>query len=62
MKTYEDKKKMAENFPPGTKVLVEIESVKDPKENPFKYVRKIIFKDNFVIYREKSLKFILMIN
>ena len=53
---------MAENFPPGTKVLVEIENVKDPKENPFKYVRKIIFKDNFVIYREKSLKFILMIN
>ena len=36
---------MAENFPPGTKVLVEIESVKDPKENPFKYVRNIIFKE-----------------
>lgn len=38
MKTYEDKKKMAENFPPGTKCLVEIENVKDPKENPFKQV------------------------
>ena len=38
MKTYEEKKKMAENFPPGTKVLVEIETIKDPKESPFKEV------------------------
>ena len=30
---------MSENFPPGTKCLVEIENVKDPKENPFKHVR-----------------------
>ena len=41
MKTYEDKKKMAEHFPPGTQCLIEIENVKDPKENPFKLVRKI---------------------
>ena len=38
MKTYEEKKKMSENFPPGTECLVEIENVKDPKENPFKHV------------------------
>jgi hypothetical protein len=38
MSTYEDKKKMAEQFPPGTNVLVEIESIKDPKESPFKAV------------------------
>jgi hypothetical protein len=38
MKTYEEKKKKAENFPPGTKCLVEFETVKDPKENPFKHV------------------------
>ena len=38
MKSYEDKKKMAENFPPDTQCLVEIENVKDPKENPFKQV------------------------
>ena len=57
MKTYEDKKKMAENFPPGTKCLVEIENVKDPKENPFKYVRyKIFLMPIFFIYREKSQK------
>ena len=29
MKTYEDKKKMSENFPEGTKCLIEFESVKD---------------------------------
>ena len=38
MTTYEDKKKLSEQFPPGTKVLVEIESIKDPKESPFKTV------------------------
>ncbi len=43
MKTYEEKKKMAENFPPGTKCLIEIEAVKDPKENPFKTVSSYIF-------------------
>ena len=32
------KKKMAENFPPGTKCFVEFETVKDPKENPYKLV------------------------
>ena len=43
MKTYEEKKKAAENYPPGTEVLVEIENVKDPKENPFKHVRNFSF-------------------
>ena len=43
MKTYEDKVKMAQNFPEGTKCLIEFESVKDPKENPFKQVRKFNF-------------------
>ena len=37
-KTYEDKVKLAENFSPGQSVLVEFETVKDPKENPFKKV------------------------
>ncbi len=53
MKTYEDKKKKAENFPPGTQCLVEIETVKDPKDNPFKHVSIIIFISNFFIFREK---------
>jgi hypothetical protein len=43
MKTYEEKKKMSENFPPGTECLVEFETVKDPKENPFKFVRKYLY-------------------
>jgi hypothetical protein len=38
MSTYEDKKKMMPLFPKGTKVLVEIESIKDPKLSPFKIV------------------------
>jgi hypothetical protein len=46
MKTYEDKKKAAENFPPDTKCLVEFESVKDPKDNPFKHVSQS-FSDSF---------------
>ena len=46
MKSYEDKRKMAEHFPKGTKCLVEFENVKDPKENPFRYVRK----NNYFIY------------
>ena len=41
MKTYEDKKKLAEQYPPNTKVLVEMENIKDPKESAFKTV--IIF-------------------
>ena len=45
MKTYEEKKKMAEHFPKGTPCLVEIENVKDAKENPFKRVSYI-----FLIY------------
>ena len=45
---------MARNFPEGTQCLVEIENVKDPKENPFKYVRKINFKFIFDKFREKS--------
>ena len=49
MKTYEDKKKMADNFPEGTKCLIEFESVKDPKENPFKQVRKF---NLIYLYRE----------
>ena len=40
MKTYEEKKKLAEQFPEKTKVLVEIENVKDPKDSPFKTVIK----------------------
>lgn len=50
MKTYEDKKKMAENFPPGTECLVEFETVKDPKENPFKKVRKYIYLININLF------------
>jgi hypothetical protein len=38
MKSYEDKKKLAESFPPGTQCLVEIEGVKEPTQNPFKEV------------------------
>ena len=38
MATYEDKKKLAEQFPPETKVLVEFESIKDPNEPPYKMV------------------------
>ena len=44
MKTYEEKKKLAEQFPPNTKVLVEMENIKDPKESPF----KTVFKYNFI--------------
>jgi hypothetical protein len=56
MKSYEDKKKMSENFPPGTECLVEIENVKDPKENPFKKVIINFLINYFLnfIYREKS--------
>ncbi len=46
MTTYEDKKKLAEQFPPGTKVLVEFENIKDPKESPFKSV--FIFLNIFI--------------
>ena len=56
MKSYEDKKKMAENFPEGTKCLIEFESVKDPKENPFKQVRKFKFNLIFnIIYLFREL-------
>ena len=48
MTTYEDKKKLAEQFPPGTNVLVEIEGIKDPKEVPFKTVSKIIIINIFI--------------
>ena len=48
MTTYEDKKKLAEQFPPETEVLVEIESHRDPKESPFKIVY-IFYKYNYVI-------------
>ena len=40
MSTYEEKKKMMALYPKGTKVLVEIESIKDPKQSPFKMVIK----------------------
>ena len=43
MSTYEDKKKMMALFPKGTKVLVEMETVKDPKQSPFKIVIHLIF-------------------
>ena len=46
MKSYEEKKKIAEQFPPGTKVLVEFENIKDPKESPFKSV--FIFLNIFI--------------
>ena len=46
MATYEDKKKLAEQFPPGTKVLVEFGNIKDPKESPFKSV--FIFLNIFI--------------
>ena len=42
-KTYEEKCKMAENFAPGQEVLVEFDSVKEPKENPFKKVILYIY-------------------
>ena len=43
MATYEDKKKLAEQFPPGTQVLVEFESIKDPNEPPYKMVYNNIY-------------------
>ena len=39
---------MAENYPPGTQVFVEFETVKDPKENPYKLVNKYIFNINLI--------------
>lgn len=54
MKTYEEKKKASENFPPGAKCLVEIENVKDPKENPFKQVRNFLILLKFFNFREQS--------
>ena len=48
MSTYEEKKKMMALYPKGTKVLVEIESIKDPKLSPFKTV--IQFSLLFCIY------------
>ena len=44
MSTYEDKKKLMPLYPKGTKVLVEIESIKDPKLSPFKIVTNIFLK------------------
>ena len=41
MSTYEEKKKLMPLYPKGTKVLVEIESIKDPKLSPFKIVNNI---------------------
>ena len=43
MSTYEDKKKLMPLFPKGTKALVEMETVKDPKQSPFKIVIHLIF-------------------
>ena len=43
MSTYEDKKKMMALYPKGTKVLVEMENIKDPKQSPFKTVIYLIF-------------------
>ena len=43
MSTYEDKKKMMALYPKGTKVLVEMETIKDPKQSPFKTVIYLIF-------------------
>lgn len=41
-KTIEDKKKMAENFPPETEVLYELDVSGDDKAFPFKQVRFLI--------------------
>lgn len=50
-KTYEEKVKMSENFAPGQDVLVEFDSVKEPKENPFKKVSlNINIYQNSIIY------------
>ena len=38
MTTFEDKKKLSEQFPPETQVLVEFENIKDPNEPPYKMV------------------------
>ena len=40
---------MAQNFPEGTDCLVEIENVKDPKENPFKHVNQYLNKKFLII-------------
>jgi hypothetical protein len=53
MSTYEEKKKLMPLYPKGTKVLVEIESIKDPKLSPFKIVNK---------YSNKILIFIIIGN
>ena len=50
MSTYEDKKKMMALFPKGTKVLVEMETVKDPKLSPFKIVKYSFFIIFFLKY------------
>ena len=52
MSTYEDKKKLAEQFPPETNVLVEFESIKEPKECPFKNVYNMNYIYNYNFYRE----------
>ena len=56
MSTYEDKKKMMALFPKGTKVLVEMETVKDPKQSPFKIVI-YFFLWHIFIYIGNSCKF-----
>lgn len=42
MSSFEEEKKLAENFPVGTEVLFEVEDVKDDTTFPFKYVPKNI--------------------
>ena len=42
MSSYEDKKKLMALYPKGTKALIEMENIKDPKQSPFKTV--IIYK------------------
>ena len=54
MKTYEEKKKLAANFPEGTDCLVEIENVKDPKENPFKHVNQFLNKKFLIIGKSRK--------
>ena len=41
MTSYEDKKKLALQYPKDTQVLVEMENIKDPKADPFKTVYNI---------------------
>lgn len=57
MSSYEDKKKLMAVFPKGTKVLVEMENIKDPKLSPFKTVTNFQLIINIIIIIGNSCKF-----